>query len=81
MFKTLQDGYVNIYDLQTFELQRQLTKTRGANIFAIDTNVEISEDNEGIPMIAVGVRKKLLVFTCRDTEFICTQVSKPSFSF
>ncbi|EXX74415.1 Vam6p [Rhizophagus irregularis DAOM 197198w] len=70
---SLSDGYVNIYDLQTFELQRQLTKTRGANIFAIDTNVEISEDNEGIPMIAVGVRKKLLVFTWRDTEFICTQ--------
>jgi Vam6/Vps39-like protein vacuolar protein sorting-associated protein 39 len=73
--------------LNTFELQRQLAKTRGANIFAIDTHIEISEDegSNGIPMIvtrlAVGVKKKLLVFTWRDTEFTDTQVSEIYFLF
>ncbi|RIA80537.1 CNH domain-containing protein [Glomus cerebriforme] len=74
---SLTDGYVNIYNLHTFELERQLTNTRGANIFAIDTHIEINEDSKGIPIIvtrlAVGVKKRLLVFTWRDTEFTDTQ--------
>lgn len=55
-------------------MQTQLTKTRGANIFAIDTKIEMSQEegSKGIPMIvtrlAVGVRRKLIVFTWRDTE-------------
>ncbi|KAG9303112.1 hypothetical protein G9A89_005070 [Geosiphon pyriformis] len=77
---SLADSYVNIFDLHTFALQRQLTKTRGANIFAIDTKIEISQDegSKGIPMIftrlAVGVRRKLIVFTWRDMEFTDTKV-------
>jgi len=74
---------VNIYDLNTFELQRQLLPNKhSANIFAIDTHIEISEDesSKGIPMIvtrlAVGARRKLFVFTWRDTEFTNTQVSE-----
>ncbi|GES94690.1 vam6/Vps39-like protein [Rhizophagus clarus] len=68
MLISLSDGYVNIYDLHTFELQSQLTKTRGANIFAIDIN----EYNKGM-RLAVGAKKRLHVFTWQDTEFIDTQ--------
>ncbi|CAG8660017.1 8216_t:CDS:10, partial [Dentiscutata erythropus] len=72
---SLSDGCVNIFDLSTFELQRSLAKTRGANLFAIDTHIEINEEggNGGIPTIvtrlAVAVKKKVLVFTWKDTEF------------
>ncbi|CAG8575327.1 2276_t:CDS:2, partial [Funneliformis mosseae] len=73
---SLSDGYINIYDLNTFELKRQLSNIRGANIFAI-SHVETSEDesSNGIPItrLAVGVKKKLFVFTWRDTEFTDTK--------
>ncbi|CAG8539118.1 8928_t:CDS:10, partial [Acaulospora morrowiae] len=72
---SLSDGCVNIYDLNTLELQSQLSKTRGANLFAIDTQIVISEGE--IPTIvtrlAVAVRRKLLVLTWEDTEFTNTK--------
>jgi hypothetical protein len=34
-----------------------------------------------VTRLAVGVRKRLLVFTWRDTEFVDTQVSELSFPF
>ncbi|CAG8513454.1 4628_t:CDS:10 [Ambispora leptoticha] len=76
---SLADSHVSIFDLNTFQLQRQLTKTRGANIFSIDTKIEISEDegSKGIPMIvtrlAVGVRRKLIIFTWKDSDFTDTK--------
>ncbi|CAG8623281.1 8545_t:CDS:10, partial [Diversispora eburnea] len=60
-------------------LSEQLPKTRGANLFAIDTHIEINENK--IPMIitrlAVAVKKKLLVFTWKDTEFKDTKELLP----
>jgi hypothetical protein len=53
-----------------------LGKTKGANLFAIQTMVEMSLD-EQIPVLttrlAVAVRKKLLVFVWKDTEFYETK--------
>lgn len=64
-----------MFDLKTFELQEQLSRTRGANIFAVDTQIE----EEGVvPVIvtrlAVGVRKKLVVFIWRDADLYNTKV-------
>jgi hypothetical protein len=54
-----------------------LGKTKGANLFAIQTMVEMSPE-EQIPVLttrlAVAVRKKLLVFVWKDTEFFETKV-------
>ncbi|RHZ82984.1 hypothetical protein Glove_101g19 [Diversispora epigaea] len=67
---SLSDGCVNKFDLSTLKFQEQLPKTRGANLFAIDTHVEIDENK--IPMLvtrlAVAVKKKLLVLTWKDSE-------------
>ncbi|KAI8067712.1 vacuolar sorting protein 39 domain 2-domain-containing protein [Gilbertella persicaria] len=53
-----------------------LGKTKGANLFAIQTMVEMSPE-EQVPVLttrlAVAVRKKLLVFVWKDTEFFETK--------
>lgn len=55
-----------------------LTKTKGADLFTIQTLVEMNEE-DGIPMLmtrlAVAVRKKLFIFVWKDTEFLETKVS------
>ncbi|KAI9311094.1 CNH domain-containing protein [Dichotomocladium elegans] len=72
---SLADGLVSLHDLRTFELRMALGKTKGANLFTIQTMVEHSEDQ--IPVLttrlAVAVRKKLLVFVWKDTEFFETK--------
>ena len=56
-----------------------LGKTKGANLFAIQTMVEMSQEQQ-IPVLttrlAVAVRKKLLVFVWKDTEFFETKVKE-----
>ncbi|KAI8993253.1 CNH domain-containing protein [Pilobolus umbonatus] len=73
---SLSDGLVNLHDLRTFELRMALGKTKGANLFAIQTMVEMSPE-EQIPVLttrlAVAVKKKLLVFVWKDTEFYETK--------
>ncbi|KAI9246016.1 CNH domain-containing protein [Helicostylum pulchrum] len=73
---SLSDGLVSLHDLRTFELRMALGKTKGANLFAIQTMVEMSPE-EQIPVLttrlAVAVRKKLLVFVWKDTEFYETK--------
>lgn len=70
------DGLVSLHDLRSFELRMALGKTKGANLFAIQTMVEMSPE-EQIPVLttrlAVAVRKKLLVFVWKDTEFFETK--------
>ncbi|KAI9010949.1 CNH domain-containing protein [Phycomyces nitens] len=69
---SLSDGLVSLHDLRTFEFRMALQKTKGANLFAIQTMVEMSPE-ERIPVLitrlAVAVRKKLLVFVWKDTAF------------
>ncbi|KAL7310879.1 Vacuolar morphogenesis protein 6 [Mucor circinelloides] len=73
---SLSDGLVSLHDLRTFELRMALGKTKGANLFAIQTMVEMSPE-EQIPVLttrlAVAVRKKLFVFVWKDTEFFETK--------
>ncbi|KAF7725188.1 Vacuolar morphoproteinsis protein 6 [Apophysomyces ossiformis] len=72
MLVSLSDGLVSLHDLRTFELRMALGKTKGANLFAIQTMVEMSPE-EKVPMLitrlAVAARKKLLVFVWQDSQF------------
>ncbi|KAI9741180.1 MAG: Vacuolar morphogenesis protein 6 [Cirrosporium novae-zelandiae] len=68
---SLSNGYVSLHDLQTYDLQQQLSKTRGAVAFAVTSNIERDEATD-IPSIvsrlAVAVKRRLLLWTWRDME-------------
>ena len=68
---SLSGGYVSIHDLGTYELQEQLTKTRGASAFAVTSNV-IKDEGSGIPLLvsrlAVAVKRRLLLWAWHDME-------------
>ncbi|KAI9871878.1 MAG: Vacuolar morphogenesis protein 6 [Pleopsidium flavum] len=68
---SLSNGYVSIYDLQTYELQEQLAKTKGASAFAVTSNI-LKDPATGIPSIvsrlAVAVKRKLLLWSWQDME-------------
>ncbi|KAL4940142.1 hypothetical protein BDV06DRAFT_25381 [Aspergillus oleicola] len=68
---SLSGGYVSIHDLQTYELQEQLTKTKGAVAFAVTSNIE-NDSETGVPSIvsrlAVAVKRKILLWSWRDME-------------
>ena len=68
---SLSNGYVSIHDLQTYELQEQLTKTKGAITFAVTSNVVKDEDTD-VPSIvsrlAVAVKRRLLLWSWHDME-------------
>lgn len=68
---SLSGGYVSIHDLQTYELQEQLTKTKGASTLAVTSNV-VEDPETGVPSIvsrlAVAVKRKILLWTWRDME-------------
>ncbi|CAO3593293.1 unnamed protein product [Absidia cylindrospora] len=72
---SLSDGLVSLHDLRTFELRMPLGKTKGANLFTIQTMVEMTEDQipQLVTRLAVAVRKKLVVFVWKDTEFLETK--------
>lgn len=52
-----------------------LGKTKGANLFIIQTMVERTQDQipQLVTRLAVAVRKKLMVFVWKDTEFLETK--------
>lgn len=68
---SLSGGYVSIHDLQTYEFQEQLTRTRGATTFAVTSNI-VHDPETGVPSIvsrlAVAVKRKILLWTWRDME-------------
>ena len=68
---SLSNSYVSIYDLHTYELQAQLTKTKGASAFAVTSNI-VKDPTTGIPSIvsrlAVAVKRKLLLWLWQDME-------------
>ncbi|CAH1762157.1 3604_t:CDS:10 [Entrophospora sp. SA101] len=74
----LSDSCISIYDLHTLSLQKQLAKTRGANLFAIDT-IEVSpdDDDNGIPTIVT----RLSVAEISIPDRIRTMVSVSSTTF
>jgi Vam6/Vps39-like protein vacuolar protein sorting-associated protein 39 len=66
-----------LYDLQSFELQEQLSKTKGATVFAITSNIE--KDSDGVPTIisrlAISVKRKLLIYSWHDAELLDPEVA------
>ncbi|KAL9106402.1 MAG: hypothetical protein Q9187_008566, partial [Circinaria calcarea] len=67
----LSNYHVSIYDLQTYELQETLTKTKGASAFAVTSNI-VKDLSTGIPSIvsrlAVAVKRRLLLWSWHDSE-------------
>ena len=70
---SLSNSYVSIHDLQTFELQETLTKTKGASAFAVTSNI-VKDPATGIPSIvsrlAVAVKRRLLLWSWNDMELV-----------
>lgn len=70
---SLSGGYVSLHDMQTHELQAQLIRTKGANTFAVASNIE-KDKITGIPSIvsrlAIAVKRKLLIWTWIDSELV-----------
>ncbi len=68
---SLSNSHVSIYDLQTYDLQAQLTKTKGATAFAVTSNV-LKDPATGIPSLvsrlAVAVKRKLMLWSWHDME-------------
>ncbi|KAF8460228.1 AvaB protein [Kalaharituber pfeilii] len=69
---SLSGGVISLHDLESFTLQQTLTKTVGALVFAVTTNIEKDEET-GIPSmvcrLAVGGKKRLLLYAWYDGEF------------
>ncbi|OAX79790.1 hypothetical protein ACJ72_05890 [Emergomyces africanus] len=68
---SLSNGYVSIHDLQTYELQQQLMRTKGASAFAVTSNI-VKDPSTGVPSIvsrlAVAVKRKLMLWMWLDME-------------
>jgi hypothetical protein len=68
---SLSNGHVSIHDLQTYELQEQLMRTKGATVFAVTSNI-VKDPTTGVPSIvsrlAVAVKRKLILWTWLDME-------------
>ncbi|KAF3921348.1 hypothetical protein ABW20_dc0101924 [Dactylellina cionopaga] len=67
----LADGYVSTYDMGSYEKVETLSKTRSATLFALTSGVE--RDIAGVPAVvsrlAVVVKRKLLLYLWKDSEF------------
>ncbi|KAF9960501.1 Vam6/Vps39-like protein [Mortierella alpina] len=72
---TLSDGIVNLHDIDSFALRTQLGKTRGANLFSVFSKIEIQDGliPQVITRLAVAVRRKIIVFSWQDSEFMDTK--------
>ncbi|KAI5295948.1 Vacuolar morphogenesis protein 6, partial [Ascosphaera acerosa] len=70
---SLSGGYVALHDLQSYELQTQLLRTKGAATFAVSTIIE-NDSTTAIPSIvsrlAVAVKRRLLIWTWVDSELV-----------
>ncbi|KAG0263458.1 Vam6/Vps39-like protein [Mortierella polycephala] len=72
---SLSDGYVNLHDIESFALRTQLGKTKGANLFSVFSKIEIQDGliPQVVTRLAVAVRRKIIVFTWQDSEFMDTK--------
>lgn len=76
LFTLMADGFVNLHDLDSFALRTQLKATRGANLFSVFSRIEIQDGliPQVITRLAVAVRRKMIVFSWQDSEFMDTKV-------
>ena len=66
---SLSNALCSLHDLSTYDIQEQLTKTRGATLFAVTSNI-LNEDNVPVLVskLAVAVKRRLLLWTWHDGE-------------
>lgn len=68
---SLSSGLVSIHDLGTYELQEQLTRTKGTTLFAATSNI-VQDATTNVPTLvsrlAVAVRRRLLLWSWHDGE-------------
>lgn len=68
---SLSNSLVSIHDLGTYELNEQLTKTKGASSFAATSNI-VKDTTTGVPTLvsrlAVAVKRRLLLWSWHDGE-------------
>ena len=68
---SLSNGLVSIHDLGTYEPNEQLTKSKGASIFAATSNI-VKDTSTGVPglvsRLAVAVKRRLLLWTWHEGE-------------
>ncbi|EER25497.1 AvaB protein, putative [Coccidioides posadasii C735 delta SOWgp] len=68
---SLSGGYVSLHDWQTYQLQEQLVRTKGASTFTVTSNI-VKDKSTGVPSIvsrlAVAVKRKVMLWTWRDME-------------
>lgn len=68
---SLSNSYVSTHDLQSYELQETLLKTKGATTFAVTSNI-IKDPTTGVPSIvsrlAVAIKRRLLLWSWHDSE-------------
>ncbi|KAL8816130.1 MAG: hypothetical protein Q9223_004810 [Gallowayella weberi] len=68
---SLSNGLVSIHDLQTYQLQETLLKTKGATDFAVTSNIvrDPSTDvNSIVSRLAVAVKRRLILWSWHDSE-------------
>ncbi|KAL9100574.1 MAG: hypothetical protein Q9163_004063 [Psora crenata] len=68
---SLSNGYIHLHDLQNYESQEVLAKSKGASTFAITSDV-LKDSSTGVNSIitrlAVAVKRRLLIWTWQDGE-------------
>ncbi|KAL8838320.1 MAG: hypothetical protein Q9176_005131 [Flavoplaca citrina] len=68
---SLSNGLVSTHDLQTYELQETLLKTKGATTFAVTSNI-FKDPSTGVPSIvsrlAVAVKRRVILWSWHDSE-------------
>lgn len=80
---SLSNHIISIHDLQSYELQEQLPKTKNATTFAITSNI-VKDTTTGIPEIisrlGVAVKRRLLVWSWHESELSpdVTEITLPA---
>ncbi|KAI4180780.1 MAG: hypothetical protein LQ348_005149 [Seirophora lacunosa] len=68
---SLSNGVVSIHDLQTYQLQETLVKTKGATAFAVTSNI-VKDSPTDVPLIvsrlAVAVKRRVILWSWHDSE-------------
>lgn len=68
---SLSNSQVHIHDLQSYQLQETLVKTKGASTFAVTSNI-VKDASTGVPSIvtrlAVALKRRLILWSWHDSE-------------
>ena len=70
---SLSNAYVHLHDLQTYEFQETLQKSKGASYFAVTSNIVKDPENgvaQLVSRLAVAVKRRLVVWTWHDGELL-----------